>query len=177
MIDPVLSLASSIFVGGLFTAAGLHKLRDPVRFRATLKAYRVLPAATLGVVAPSIGLVEIVAGVSAAIVGTPLRSAGLVACLLLLCAYAGLILFSIARGNRFIDCGCLGFGARRPGLTAAMALRNLAVAVMATAALLPVDSRPLVWLDGIAVPGGVAMLALLYFGFDLVITLPGRANA
>lgn len=177
MIDPLLSITASVFTGCLLVASGVHKLADLAGFRTTLAAYRILPAGTLAVAAPVIAVAEIAAGVAAAVPGAPFQRAGLTACILLLGIYAAVILFSISRGNRFIGCGCLGFAARRPGLTAGMALRNLGVIAVAIVALLPSGGRALTWLDGTAVAGGVGMSALLYLGFDLLITLPARKTA
>ena len=68
---------------------------------------------------------------------------------------------NLYRGRRFIDCGCAGAAGHQP-LSGWLVARNLLLAVLALAAMLPVQARPLVWVDAITVAAAVGAAALLY---------------
>ena len=174
MIDPVISWSASLFTGGLFLAAALHKLADFRRFRATVRAYRIVADDLSGPLAIMAVVAELVSGSLAIAIGTSSHRAGLAGCVGLLAVYGALILFSIARGNSAIDCGCLGFAAWRPRLSNVMVARNLILVAVAAVAMAPVSDRPLLWLDYGAMTATLVMLALLYAGFDLAINLPKK---
>jgi hypothetical protein len=175
-MDPAISATSALFVGGLFLLAAGHKLADFDRFQVTVRAYRLVADDMAGFLAGLAVLAEfVVAGMTLSI-GASWQQAGLLGAIGLLALYAGIILLNIARGNVAIDCGCLGFTAKAPRLTPALALRNLLLVAIAALALLPVSTRPLTWLDFIAVAGSLASLALLYAGFDLAITLSNKES-
>lgn len=173
-VDPLFPIGAALFVGGLFVASAAHKLHDLRRFGGTVGAYGVVPTVVVPMVALAVATTEVVAGIGTLLIGSRIQPVALSICIALLAFYALLILFSIARGRQTIDCGCLAFGARRPRLRTAMPLRNLIVMIVAFFGLLPTTTRSLIWLDGTALIGGVTMLALLYAGFDLAISLPGK---
>ncbi|WP_157218030.1 MauE/DoxX family redox-associated membrane protein [Flavisphingomonas formosensis] len=176
-MDPLLSAIARLFVGGLFVAAGLHKLARPTAFRNALQGHRVLPSALTVPAMALVPAIELVAGLSSALILLPASRIGAIACAALLLAYAGLIGFNLVRGNRHVDCGCLGFGQARRELGPAMVVRNMAIAAFALIGALPETSRALAWLDGFSIAAGLAMLALLYAASDLAITLTLRTKA
>jgi hypothetical protein len=158
-LDPAIFWVARIGLAGVFALALGHKLRDPVRFRATLADYQIVPAA---LVAPS------AAGVAAAEFATlcalalpPLDPAGPLAAIALLGAYSLAIALNLARGRRDIDCGCLGPGRRQP-LSAWLLARNGALAAAAAALVTPHALRALLWLDALTIAGGVIALTLLW---------------
>lgn len=173
-MDPAISATVALFIGGLLMFAAGHKLADFARFQATVRAYRLVADDMAGLLARLAVLAEFVLAGMTMSIGASWQQAGLVGAMGLLTLYAGVILLNIARGNVAIDCGCLGFTARVPRLTRALALRNLLLVAITAIALLPVGIRPLTWLDCVAVAGSLASLALLYAGFDLAITLPNK---
>ena len=170
-MDPAISATTALFTGGLFLLAAGHKLADFPRFQATVRAYRIVADDMAGFVAGLAVLVELlIAGLTLSI-GASWQPAGIAGAIALLVLYGGVILLNISRGNLAIDCGCLGFTAKAPRLTPALALRNLVLATIAALALVPVSDRALTWLDFTAMAGSLASLALLYAGFDLAIAL------
>jgi hypothetical protein len=172
-MDPVIDLAVRAALGLLFASAALHKLRDPRRFTATLAEYRLLPAR----LAPgaAVGVMVAECGIVVALVVWPAWGAAAGAALL--CLYGSAIGVNLARGRRHIDCGCGGPAARRD-ISGWLAARNaLAAAVALAAALLPVATRELVWLDACTVVAGTAMLAACWSATDHLLALaPGLAR-
>lgn len=174
--DPVILMLGGGALAALMIAAGLHKLADPASFRQTLYAYRLLPGSLVTPVGLALPVMEIAAGGAVLPPGLS-HSPGLLLAAVLLAVYAGAIAINLRRGNRHIDCGCLGFGARRPELRWSLVGRNLVLAALAvTLAALRPDDRPLLALDWIAVTAGLGVLALFYLSFDLLLTLPRAAT-
>lgn len=174
-MDVAVDLTLRTALALLFAVAAGHKLGDLRRFRATLDAYRLLPASLLSMVAS--GLPGVEAGVACALVVPRLRAAALLASAALLLVYAAAIGVNLARGRRDIDCGCAGPGVRRP-IGEWLVARNVAVAAVALVACVPVASRPLTWVDAITVAGGVAVAAAAWSALGrlhaLAPRLPGR---
>jgi hypothetical protein len=83
----------------------------------------------------------------------------------LLLGYAAGIAINLRRGRRELDCGCAGPYDRRP-IAAWMAWRNLCLAVLLAAALLPWGERTLVLTDSVTVGFGTACCALVYLCLD-----------
>ena len=179
MSDPVLLWLGGLGLGALFTIGALHKLRTMPAFTAAIAGYRLLPAPLAVLAAPLLVLAELAAGLAALAVpfAAAAGRAGMAACAAILLIYAGAIAINIARGNTAIDCGCFGFGARGPGLRRGMILRNLALAALALPALAGTPPRGLVWLDGLTLVGGLAVLALLHIGGELSLNLPRKEYA
>jgi uncharacterized membrane protein len=151
-----MDLALRSALGLLFLAAAVHKLRDPRRFRRIVRGYRIVPKPFVGAAAVVIPLAELV---SATLLALPAgRSAGLTAVAALLLLYAGAIAVNLARGVRHIECGCGPERTRRP-ISGGTAARNVALAVIALAALAPVRPRVAAWVDGLGVGAVVAILA------------------
>ncbi len=118
-IDPVIATILRFALGWLFLAAAAHKLKDMIDFRTVLATYRVLPQSIVAVVAWCIVLVEICVGLGA----LWQYAAAFVGAAALLLGYAGVMAINLARGRRFIDCGC--GGATQP-LSVGLLLRNVA---------------------------------------------------
>jgi len=157
-MDPVLDMTARAALALLFVVAASHKLRDPGRFRSTLAEYRLLPDVLTPLAAALVVAVEL--AVAAA----------------LLLGYAAAIGINLARGRRDLDCGCAGPAVRRP-ISGWLVARNVALAGVALAGLLPVRPRALVWVDATTVAGGTAVLAALYASLDRMIAhAPGLAR-
>ncbi len=97
-----LPIAVSWALAGVFGTALHHKLGDPVRFRASLAAYRLMPEGLTTVASVILMLVEAVT-VCALLLATPL---GLLLATLVLAAYALAMAINVLRGRHHIDCGC-----------------------------------------------------------------------
>jgi hypothetical protein len=160
-MDPAIDLVLRTALGLLFAVSAGHKVQDLARFRATLGEYRLLP---VGVVAPAALLVVAAEGGLVAALAVA-RGPGLAGAAALLLVYAAAVGVNLARGRRHIDCGCAGPAARRP-IGGWLVARNAVVAAAALAALGPAGTRPLVWVDGLTVAGGVAVLAAVWTALD-----------
>jgi hypothetical protein len=143
--------------------AGAHKLRAFGAFQATVADYRLLPATLAAPAAALLVVVEVALGL--ALLAPALRMPAVAGTASLLALYTGAIAVNLLRGRRDIDCGCAGPALRQP-LREWLLVRNGVLVVLALLAGLPVTPRPLLWLDGVTVVGGVAVLAALYASID-----------
>ncbi len=155
-MDPVVGLTLRASLAVLFLTAAVHKLRDPRSFRATLAAYRLLPAALVPAAAAVVALAEVATALLLSIPGWSVAGGVLGAGLLTL--YGGAMAINLVRGRRDIDCGCVGPSAYRP-IGWGLVVRNVMVAAAGLATLLPVDGRALVWMDLFTVGAATAALA------------------
>ncbi|MBG6120444.1 hypothetical protein IWY39_004309 [Sphingobium sp. JAI105] len=174
MMDPIIDWITHLFVGGLLILAGVHKLSDLRRFGDALRGYQLLPETSIAIVTIVVPAIEITTGMVTFLAMSRAGAAGLVAGVGIFCMYAALILLSLARGIRFIDCGCFAYGAQPPRLNAGMAARNLCIAGFGTLGLLPASSRTTGWLDVAAILAAIATLVLLYAIFEFILLLPKR---
>lgn len=154
----------------LFAAAAVHKLRDRTGFAAALAEYRVLPARLLH---PAVWLVPALEAALALALAAP-GPVGPVSAAGLLALYGGAIALNLARGRRWLDCGCLGPSLRQP-ISGALVARNALLAAAALACLLPAAARALVWLDFATIAAATACLALVWHGAHRVLALHSRA--
>jgi hypothetical protein len=177
-MDPVAIVTLRAALALLFTLAATHKLRDMETFRGAVAGYRLLPAPFIRPAAVALASAELAAAaLLVASPGWPAAGPLLAAALFLL--YAGAIAVNLAVGRRDIDCGCAGPGARRP-ISGWLVVRNVALAIVALAAAVPVASPPraLVWIDALTIAGAVATLVVAYASIDrLLANLPAVARA
>jgi hypothetical protein len=162
MLDPGIGFLLLGCFALLFVSAALQKLRALPRFAEVLRAYRVLPAAAaqLAVLVP---LLELAVGVALLVPGA--RSGAAAAGAALLALYAGSIALNLARGRRDLACGCGGPDEARP-IAPWMVVRNLLLALLLTATLMPWQSRTLLATDLLTIGGGVLVATLLYVSLD-----------
>jgi uncharacterized membrane protein len=162
MLDPAIGFLLLGCCALLFASAALHKLRALPRFAEVLRAYRVLPAAVvqLAVLVP---LLELAVGLALLVPVTRAAAAGAGAALLAL--YAGAIALNLARGRRDLACGCGGPDEARP-IAPWMVVRNLALAALLGATLVPWQVRTLLATDFLTISGGVVVATLLYVSLD-----------
>ena len=168
MIDPAVGALLAGAFALLFASAALHKWRDPGRFAAAFRAYGVVPAALAGV-ALLVPVLEL--AVAAALLAARSRHGAAAAGAALLLAYAAAIAINLGRGRGDLDCGCGGARERRP-IGAWMVWRNIALAALLGALLLPWAQRPLGPVDALTIGAGTAVAALLYMSLDVLF---GRA--
>jgi hypothetical protein len=169
MIDPAVGALLAAAFALLFASAALHKLLDPGRFAAAFRAYEVVPPALAGV-ALLVPLLEL--AIAAALLAARSRNGAVAAGAALLLAYAVAIAINLGRGRRDLDCGCGGPRERRP-IGAWMVWRNIALAALLGALLLPWTRRPLGTADALTIGAGTAVAALLYMSVDVLL---GRAG-
>ncbi|OYQ29563.1 hypothetical protein CHU93_07550 [Sandarakinorhabdus cyanobacteriorum] len=169
-LDPTLLLSVRFGAALLFATAAWHKVVGWPRITGVIAAYRLAPERASTVIAALLVGLEIGAALAAAL--SPVGLYGAAALLLL---YAGAIGLNMWRGNRFIDCGCLGFARGRPQLKPAMVVRNMALAGVAlVAATQSAQARPLVWIDYLSVAGCLLCGALIYAALEVAMALPAK---
>ena len=162
MIDPAVGGLLAGAFALLFASAALHKLLGLGQFAEVFRAYAVVPAA-LAPLSPLVPLLELTVG--AALLAGRSRSGAAAAGTALLLAYATAIAMNLARGRRDLTCGCGGPNDRRP-IAAWMVWRNLILAALLGATLLPWGRRPLGAADALTIGAGTVVAALLYTSLD-----------
>jgi hypothetical protein len=162
-IDPGVAWLIIACAGLLFLVAALHKLRDLRRFREVFAAYQILPVAAGRLLAPVVPALEL--AVAVGLLVDDLRTLALRTGVGLMLAYGAGIAINLARGRRDLDCGCAGPNDRRP-IAAWMVWRNVGMAILLSAVLLPWSDRPVVATDAVTVGFGTACCALVYLCLD-----------
>src|SRR5499427_3287875 len=168
MIDPAVGALLAGAFALLFASAAFHKLLDLGRFTAAFRAYQVVPSA-LGALSLLVPLLEL--AIAAALLAARSRSGAAAAGAVLLLAYAAAIAINLGRGRRDLDCGCDGPREQRP-IGAWMVWRNVLLATLLAALLLPWTQRPLGSADALTIGAGTAVAALLYMCVEVLL---GRA--
>jgi len=168
MIDPAIGALLAGVFALLFASAALHKLLDPQHFADAFRAYEVVPAA-LGWAARLVPVLELTIAAALLLAGSRKGAATAGAALLLV--YAAAIAVNLGRGRRNLDCGCGGPSERRP-IGAWMVWRNVVLAALLAALLLPWAPRPLTSADALTIGAGTAVTAFLYMSLELLL---GRA--
>ncbi len=159
MVDAVIALVVVLSLALLWIVAAVHKVREFEVFSVVLADYRLVPARATQACAVAVIVLEPGLGIGLMIPAT--RNLALAGSALLLVAYAAAMAVNLQRGRRFIDCGCAGAAGRQP-LSGWLVARNLLLAALALAAMLPVQARPLLWFDAITVAAAIGAAALLY---------------
>jgi len=162
MIDPAVGALLAGAFALLFASAAFHKLVGLRQFVEVFRAYAVVPAA-LAPLAPLVPLLELT--VAVALLASRSRAGAAAAGIGLLFAYAAALGINLARGRRDLDCGCAGAHERRP-IAPWMVWRNLLLACLLGATLLPSTGRPLGPTDALTIGAGTAVAALLYISLD-----------
>jgi uncharacterized membrane protein YphA (DoxX/SURF4 family) len=159
-VDPVPIIVGRLAVGWLFAHAAWHKLRAFGDFQETLARYRLLPGGPVrgrlvAGVAAVLVLLEIVVVIGAILGLAP----ALVGAAGLLCLYGAAMAANLLRDRAGLDCGCAG--PPQP-ISWWLVARNLLLALLAAATLLPTTGRALGVLDGIAIGGILLLLGTAY---------------
>lgn len=169
VVDPALSITAAAGLALLFLAAGVHKLRAPRLFVATLAAYHLVPRSLAPVAAWLVMAGEFAVGIGL-LAGVRIAAWGAVA---LLATYLLAMGINLARGRRDIDCGCSGPAARQP-LSGWLLARNVALTGVAGVLLLPHAERVLgVW-DWIIVALALIAATLVYTAANLLLATAPR---
>ena len=161
MIDPVLAVSLRCLLAAVFASAAWHKASNPSTFRATLRAYRVLPTRISGFTASLLPGLELAVAVGLLL---PTHRWAAYAALGMLSAYTAAIGINLLRGRRDIDCGCFG-PAHRVRLSELLLLRNALLMGAAAVVLAPLAPRPLVWVDILTALSVVTVTGLLWVSF------------
>ena len=173
-MDPVLVQVVRGLIALVFVMACVHKVRAPREFLETVRGYGLVPRTLAAWVA-----VPLLAGELAIACGVllpALQAQATALAIVLLVIYAASISINLARGRRYIDCGCSGPAARQP-LSAWLVLRNLALAGAALATFVPESPRALGALDLFTIVAGVVGLYTLYAAANLLLAYGPRTKA
>jgi hypothetical protein len=162
-VDPAVATLAALAIALLFASAGLGKLRDAMRFRATLDAYRVLPAALVPAASRALPCVELM--LAAALIDPASRALAAALSAAVLLVYGAGIGINLWRGRRELDCGCEPFGQRRP-IAAWMLARNALLGAVALLAVLPSTRRALEAVDALTILGGLSVLVPAYLAAE-----------
>jgi Methylamine utilisation protein MauE len=172
-IDPAIAILVVACTMLLFAAAALHKLRNLRRFGEIFAAYGLLPLPLQRLVARAVPLLE-----AAVAVGLPFEASRMAAAfvgIVLLLAYAAAIGVNLRRGRRDLACGCGGPDDRRL-IAGWMIWRNIGIAVLLAAAMLPWSPRSLVVTDAVTIGFGTATCALVYLCLDRLLGHTARTT-
>jgi len=157
MIDPLITIVIATSLAILFLLAGRQKLSAPLRFKAQLSAYQLVPDNLLSPVARVLPWLEIVIALSMLFaVSRPYAG---IAAALMLGVYALAMGINLRRGRSAIDCGC---GDTPQSLSSWLVLRNLVLAGGALLLVTPIAARQLGMLDMLFALLFVAICALGY---------------
>ena len=166
MLDPLPLLTIALSLAALFGAAAVHKLLALEEWPGVVRNYRLVPDA---LVRPLAGALLCAEGLtSGALLWPPAQRAGACAATGLLVCYATAIWINLRRGRTSIDCGCFGSQLRQ-GISAWLVWRNLLLALLALALLLPASPRPLSVAEIAVAVASVVTLAFLYPVLALVV--------
>jgi uncharacterized membrane protein YphA (DoxX/SURF4 family) len=159
----LVATALQVGIGALLAIAGIGKVTTWHEFKGTLDAYRLLPSTLVRPAAAAIIAAEIITGF-ALVTGWEAGFFALVACAMFACFGVAMAL-NLARGRRFIDCGCFR-GVRQP-LEWRLVVRNavLALAAFGSSNSSMATDDPQRWIQ--AVPAA-ATLVVLYFALNAV---------
>ena len=173
MIDPLAHWLVALFLAGFFLAGGLHKFRDFERFVSLLGKYDVVRPDLLAPAAGLVVAVEATIGLAllTSLLFPQLRILGMggfAAGAALLFAYLLLMAYSLARGNREIDCGC-SFHKQRSLISTWHLCRNGVLILICLAGVLPVTARELQTIDWLHLPLMLSAAGMLYVLVDTLL--------
>lgn len=163
----IAGLAASVYVGLVFLAAAIAKLRHRDLLPGVIANYRLLPAALVAPAAMLLPPVELLVAVGLLAGNRPMAVASAMALLLV---FAAAMTVNIRRGRRHIDCGCSHAGLRQQ-LGWPMVVRNLLMAA-ALGLRLAVPGNPTPVDIALAAVAGT-IFYLLTLMFNALKALPG----
>ena len=166
-VDPVIAAIVQFGLGWLFLASGVQKLRRMEEFRGIVAMYRLLPQRFVTTAAWFVAGVEVAVGLAVVLD----QRAGFIAAAVVLAAYAAAMGINLARGRRFIDCGC---GGTRQPLSIGLVVRNVLLSLIAVAGLLPVASRAIGWVDVVSMVAGLVVVGALYAATNQLLAARAR---
>jgi hypothetical protein len=176
-LDPAIDLLLRCTFLALFAGSLAHKVMTFGSFRLTVAAYLRGPrwandAVTFG------AAIAVMLGETAVViaciwpVGNAMR-AGVTSGMLLL--YAAAMGINLLRGNTLLDCGC-NWGSLRQPVGYPLVWRNLLLALVASLMAIPVGERALGMLDAVTVIAGTVVAAIVYAGFNRLVTNPMQVS-
>jgi len=173
-VDPAVAALILLCTAGLFGSAALHKFRALHQFDAVFEAYGIVPRALRRPLSRSVPVIEALLAVGLLLDVARRPAAGVGIALLL--AYAAAIGVNLSRGRRDLACGCGGPDERRP-IAGWMVWRNILLAGLLAATLLPWAGRPWALTDLATVGCGSMAASLIYLILDRLLDPRSRLAA
>ncbi len=165
-LDPLVVLVIAFGFGVLFLGAALHKIREFAQFRVVLADYQLLPSVLVMPAACTVVTLELALTLGwLSALWTPfLVAPSAVVSAVLLTLYGLAVGINLARGRVHISCGCGVPGANNADqpLSSGIVVRNLVLALLALAGVLPIIERNLAWFDYISVATALLTASILY---------------
>jgi len=171
-IDPAVNLVIRLLLASLWGLAVWEKWSRWPRFASIVEAYELLPQRWVSVAARFVVGWEVALAAGLLFPQTARWAAAGSAGLLL--AYALLIGRELRAHRVAHDCGCLG-RAGQGGLHPGLIWRNVALALLAFVAVLPVSQRPWSWVDAWTVLFAFPAAFFLYAALDALLAIRGVA--
>ena len=162
MLDPLVSAIIAVNLALMLLLASAHKLAEFGQFREILADYRLLPSASVTLVAVLVPVAEMVLGLAWLFRDSKMLPALATAALLSL--YTAGIAINLFRGRVHISCGC-GFAKRSSAgdaLSWRLVMRNAVIMGVALTGGLPVSSRALGAADHGTLVAATLLIALLF---------------
>lgn len=166
MIDPLLIHTVQIFLAALLVISGINQLAHFSQFKASVVAYKLLPAYAVGIVAALLASCEIIVGFSLVL---PWGEQAVLMPAIIFGLYFSAMSFNLLRGHTNIDCGCSLIRREAP-LSYWHLLRNLVLIIFSLLLLFPVLERSLHWLDTLQIITAVISLGVLYLSVDALLS-------
>ncbi|MBL4572097.1 MAG: hypothetical protein JKY86_03365 [Gammaproteobacteria bacterium] len=186
MIDPLLLQTISLGFALLFFIAAAHKLSNRAHFRASFKAYEIIPENLSGLVTKIIPPLELLLSVGWLTFGLFAIEFELVTFISigLLASYALAIGVNLKRGRNYIDCGCSFTSGNAKNadsgsqqISLGLLYRNGFLIAMAIVCTIPVSDRSLQLIDIFGLAFSVVALILLYGAFNQLLTNRNAINS
>lgn len=159
--DPLLLWIAAALLATLFAHAAVSKLADLPLTEQHLAVYGV-PDALMPLLKFGLPFAELITAVALL---TPWRSVGALLAGVLLLLYAAVMAYHLGRGH-VLDCGC---GGEPLPVSAALVVRNVALAALAWLACLDAPSRSLGLGDFAVLTAAVALGTLLYAALNQIL--------
>ncbi|SAK57535.1 methylamine utilization protein MauE [Caballeronia pedi] len=178
MIDPVILMVCIASATIIALASALPKWREPVRFRASLEAFALLPSFAVKPLSFVFPALETAGAIGLLFAETRMPAAILLIALFTL--FGAALAFNVLRGHTDIDCGCSGFiaAARTSDRTPKSigwwhVARAAMLAALAAAALVPATGRALMGFDYLSAGACTLFAVAAWFTLDvLLVNLP-----
>jgi uncharacterized membrane protein YphA (DoxX/SURF4 family) len=143
-LDPVFIITCSLILSYIFVVASFHKWQNLEEFTETLRNYRLLPEASLGLFSYAIPGLELCCGLALLVPQSASVAAILAGALLLMYIFA--IGLNLLKGRRSIDCGCGGVD-QKQAISEWLIVRNSVLLFFSYCVIAATQAREALWLD------------------------------
>ena len=146
MIDMAIHLSVLIFMALLFAASGFHKITNLTKFEKVVEGYGIISGPIVSRTSVFVPLVEL--ATATLLVLHSFAALGAFLAMAMFAFYMLMIGLALKSGNAGADCGCgWGNSGKSTPLSMSLIYRNIVLFLIAGLLLLPVELRPVEWLD------------------------------